>query len=73
MDTIAIAVVDEVINSQPELLKHLVIGGIDWSESITPYLEKSQLDVSFGGHLFDIAHLLALIYLSISSMFSYAP
>jgi len=61
-DTIARAVFDEVKDSQPELLKHLVIGGIDWSESIISYLEKSQLDVSFGGHIFDIAYLLALIY-----------
>jgi ABC-type sugar transport system substrate-binding protein len=61
-DTIASAVVDEIKKSKPEMLNGVVIGSIDWSQNIIPYLTNNDVDVSYGGHIFDIAHLLVLLY-----------
>ncbi len=61
-DEIARAVVDEVKQSRPELLENLVVGGIDWSPEVMPYLSKRSISVSYGGHLFDIAFVLSLLY-----------
>jgi len=61
-DTIARAVVDEINSTNPALLSKVKIGGIDWSEPIKPYITRSDVTVSFGGHIFDVAHLLVHIY-----------
>ena len=61
-DTIARAVVDEIKKSKPTMLNNVVIGSIDWSHQIIPYLKNNKVSVSYGGHMFDITHLLVLLY-----------
>ncbi len=61
-DEIARGVVDEVKQSRPDLLNQLAVGGIDWSFQVFPYLADHSINVSYGGHLFDITYLLILLY-----------
>lgn len=61
-DTLARAVIDELQQSKPQLLDNVIISSIDWSPQIVPLLKSNQVSQSFGGHIFEGAWLLALIY-----------
>ncbi len=61
-DTMARAVVDELKNTAPQAIGRIAIGSIDWSTEIMPYLARNEVDVSYGGHVLDIAYVLALLF-----------
>ncbi len=40
---------------------HVLVGSIDWSHEVAALIKKSQVTVSFGGHILNSAYILALI------------
>jgi len=61
-DSLARGVIDEITHTNPELLKNISTGSIDWSPQIVPYLKNNKVTTSYGGHIFEGAWLMALIY-----------
>jgi ABC-type sugar transport system substrate-binding protein len=61
-DEIAAAVLDELHQSQPGKNTSIAVTSVDWSPRIVPYLKNDEMMSSYGGHVFEGAWLLALIY-----------
>jgi len=61
-DTIARAFVEEINKQDPERLSTIAINSIDWSPQIIPYIKNNSVSNTFGGHIFEGAWLMALIY-----------
>jgi len=61
-DLMAIAMLDNVKNSKNILEHSITLGGIDWMKKTIPYLKNNEIDVSYGGHFFEPAWVLGLIY-----------
>jgi len=61
-DLMAIAMIDNLKNSEQKSLNSITIGGIDWMKKTVPYLKNNEIQVSYGGHFFEPAWLLGMIY-----------
>lgn len=61
-DEIAAAVLDELQHSQPGRNTTMPVTSVDWSPRVVPYLKNNEMMSSYGGHVFEGAWLLALIY-----------
>jgi len=61
-DSLARGVIDEIEHTNPTLLNNIITGSIDWSPQVVPYLKNNKVTASYGGHIFEGAWLMALIY-----------
>lgn len=61
-DNMTIGIVNALKKRKSNFLKNTVIGSIDWSKQIVPFIKSKDVDVSYGGHVFYGAYILSLIY-----------
>ncbi|MBW8183049.1 ABC transporter substrate-binding protein [Shewanella nanhaiensis] len=60
-DHIAMAVVNALEGYETQREK-AIVGSIDWTKEIESYIESRSVGVSFGGHIFEGAWILPLLY-----------
>ncbi len=60
-DHIAMAVVNALADYEATMDK-AIVGSIDWTKEIGSYIENRSVGVSFGGHIFEGAWILPLLY-----------
>lgn len=61
-DLISMAVVDEIQASKPQIINTVTIGSIDWTHEVKPYLERHDVAVTYGGHVFEAGWVIPLIF-----------
>ena len=61
-DVLTLAVLDEINRLSKEDMRQPKIASIDWSPKIVSRLKSREVAVSYGGHVFEGAWLLAMIY-----------